>query len=888
MTETAYKTYDHSEPRDEAGRWTSGGYTSADVSSLSVVKHWKGDRGRIGREALKKIESGSQYVALHDPTGKLKALATYVELNEDASTTTHYPTGAVLVVDRLATAESGHGRAIMQRLIDLAAHNKQGLGLVADKGAVGFYEKLGMNRIGTHDVFHWSAEEVKARATSTKSLSSASEPPSGVFVARSPEQRAEKPSTNPLSFKSATYTHADFEDFLARCRDEGFLSPEEVADLRARRLHLVYTDFPLPLDEGIPDDLTEEDVRASKRRLGVLLLVALAARARRRDEMQNVLEGRLRALADTSSTSSVRAWQTAMRDGITAHILDQAMLGRGAAVANHDPAPDVLEHLNDVIQEQTARLSRFADYRAARSLVGRPLTPEYLAARAALYTGQGRAEWFKGAEESAAETDDGWVVDYIANDDASTCQPCKDAEQDSPYLPSAGAFPGEVCEGRGRCRCERQLRYSPGEARALGGYIDLEREAAERDAVIRLSTGKSYDPTEPRDDEGRWTSDSRSTEQHPDLTGRFPNLTTEQAHRYYALNTKFGLTGDEDKELRVLEKLLMGKEDEPAPTKHEIAHAKKVLRAIAGDPVALRMAAALSADGGSDDVANVTEHLFSAGVVDAMVETDNAALNKIFSGYLEAVGDEGYYVDGGVHGKPSPARLKWERKWYGKEVGGISKGVRYAEKYLTNFTASKKSYDPNEARDEAGKWTSSGAVAWKPTMTPEEADEWAKGSAFEDREFYHGTSKVGAGGIAENGFDADNAKNGRAAGAGVYMTTSKEYAGKYSESSETTLLLKTHVKNPKPLTASQSNQLSNSAEIKARADRLQEAARLKGGFTREEWLDADPYGYAGWVGKAVTEHLAGQGHDSILITPEDESKQILLVFDPKNVVVIKR
>lgn len=145
-------------------------------------------------------------------------------------------------------------------------------------------------------------------------------------------------------------------------------------------------------------------------------------------------------------------WQTAFQSAIAYYLIQQAVMGYGMQLA-----PNELDDLSYTVMAQTAFSSHFADKIAVDLLLGKPLSANAIAARSHLYAGQGRAEWFKGFE-TALENKYDYVFDYISKDDKKTCEPCEDAAAHGPYKPLKGPYPGEVCEGRGHCRCYRQLR----------------------------------------------------------------------------------------------------------------------------------------------------------------------------------------------------------------------------------------------------------------------------------------------------------------------------------------------------------------------------------------------------------------------------------------------
>lgn len=107
---------------------------------------------------------------------------------------------------------------------------------------------------------------------------------------------------------------------------------------------------------------------------------------------------------------------------------------------------------------------------AVRALQGKPLSEAAIAQRAAQYGGVGRAAFYTGMEGSAT-TQRGYVARYVARDDDRTCVRCLDAEARGPYLPGDGPKPGDVCLGRHRCRCTRELVYDPAAWARLTGRV---------------------------------------------------------------------------------------------------------------------------------------------------------------------------------------------------------------------------------------------------------------------------------------------------------------------------------------------------------------------------------------------------------------------------------
>lgn len=178
-----------------------------------------------------------------------------------------------------------------------------------------------------------------------------------------------------------------------------------------------------------------------------------AIRARYRDQLQRDFEKQTTGLARsvTSGKISVAEWQRRMGDAVHNHTVRQAALGKGGT---HTKA-HVIRDLDPKVRADLTYLQRFADEIALGLATGKPMSANAIASRSSLYAGTGRAEWFR--QHEAAEARPGYVVRYRARDDGGTCEPCRKA--DGLYLPGQGNYPGEICRGRSRCRCRRELVY---------------------------------------------------------------------------------------------------------------------------------------------------------------------------------------------------------------------------------------------------------------------------------------------------------------------------------------------------------------------------------------------------------------------------------------------
>lgn len=183
-------------------------------------------------------------------------------------------------------------------------------------------------------------------------------------------------------------------------------------------------------------------------------------RRQARDGIQDFFSNEVRShAASFAASGNLSAWRTSMFGSIAGTILQQ----KTAALARPMLPSEVLPLL-DAMNFELQKASEFSEEIDARRQTSRPMSSSYIGARSELYSGSGRAVWFRADEEGQAE---GVVIYYEAVDDSGTCSPCLDAEKASPYLPGEGAFPGEVCDGRGRCRCIRIPRDAPREFERL-------------------------------------------------------------------------------------------------------------------------------------------------------------------------------------------------------------------------------------------------------------------------------------------------------------------------------------------------------------------------------------------------------------------------------------
>jgi len=179
----------------------------------------------------------------------------------------------------------------------------------------------------------------------------------------------------------------------------------------------------------------------AERLRGSMSQLRVAARDALQDNFDQVID-RVAPIA----LQSLTAWHLQMKEIIEGYLLAQATVAKGRPLL-----PTEILALQPIINVQLAFLQTFLF-----DLLLRQITIEYVAARSKLYSGAGRALWYRINEEHGGN---GWVIDYVAVDDRGPCLPCGIAELGGPYKMGDGPYPGEVCLGRGRCRCDRVWRF---------------------------------------------------------------------------------------------------------------------------------------------------------------------------------------------------------------------------------------------------------------------------------------------------------------------------------------------------------------------------------------------------------------------------------------------
>lgn len=280
-------------------------------------------------------------------------------------------------------------------------------------------------------------------------------------------------------------TRAELVIILAELILREVINEDDARALLAQFDRGEWVDLPLPLAEAVTPVTTRDGMTA-----WVVLLTSLGATIGAQVAQQvptstrrilteaqgRNLRDRLRAEFDTemrrlagrvAGGAATGTWQADMTNTVRRYMLAQASAGLGRPLTQAE-----INAIAPRINEQSQYVYRYAADIAARRQTGNPYQVAYLNNRSTQYGGVGWGMYFEG-QEAVYGGQDGWVVDYISRDDDRTCGPCLDAENNGPYLPGQGPMPGQVCLGRGYCRCERRLRYDPAAWGRLAGAVTV-------------------------------------------------------------------------------------------------------------------------------------------------------------------------------------------------------------------------------------------------------------------------------------------------------------------------------------------------------------------------------------------------------------------------------
>lgn len=266
-------------------------------------------------------------------------------------------------------------------------------------------------------------------------------------------------------------------NMLERLVREDTLTTEEAgAILRAFDAgEISAEDLPLPPERS---RITLEEVSGAAvlallaERLGTTpdALRSIGQRERRNlslDLIEMLNERSAAAVRSYAQGGSVQDWHQAMQDVVRDDVVHQATLGKGEALSSQE-----MEGLQVIMDGrpgepgQSGYLKKFAEEIAALAALGAGMSEALIRSRSQTYFGKGYEQFWRQSEEQAGPDE---IIRYVAIDDNRTCGPCREAEDNGPYLPGEGPMPGEVCLGRGHCRCYRERETNPELAAQLRG-----------------------------------------------------------------------------------------------------------------------------------------------------------------------------------------------------------------------------------------------------------------------------------------------------------------------------------------------------------------------------------------------------------------------------------
>lgn len=137
-----------------------------------------------------------------------------------------------------------------------------------------------------------------------------------------------------------------------------------------------------------------------------------------------------------------------------------------------------------------------------------------------------------------------------------------------------------------------------------------------------------------------------------------------------------------------------GKQGGSLPGKSAITD-NDVVTELMGNERMRKLAIALAADGSIDDVANLYEMLASYNDIDINYDPEESSTiaNELYTGYEKATAETGYLVRGD---EITAEREAWEKKYYGKVVGGFHAGEQYALEEIQKFIAERFGLKPRE------------------------------------------------------------------------------------------------------------------------------------------------------------------------------------------------
>lgn len=266
--------------------------------------------------------------------------------------------------------------------------------------------------------------------------------------------------------------HNDFLDFLARQVLIGAI------DLSVAQMLAGYDErFPMRLPL-LPREVVVEITDDENEFWWLVLVSVLAAMQRTpvgadfytRRQTANLIQEKFVAEVRTlarEANRNVASWQRQLTEIVRRHYVWMGQIAVGRPLNTPELAA-LNVRLIEVANAPLVALAAYGEATALRSLQGEPYSEAYHANRSILYAGGALAVFYVLASQEYIGRE-GWIVRYIAHDDPRTCLACSASDFDGPYLPGRAPEPGEVCLGRGYCRCELRFEYNPVEYKRLTG-----------------------------------------------------------------------------------------------------------------------------------------------------------------------------------------------------------------------------------------------------------------------------------------------------------------------------------------------------------------------------------------------------------------------------------
>lgn len=276
-------------------------------------------------------------------------------------------------------------------------------------------------------------------------------------------------------------TREELGSLLRLLVDTGRITAADAATMVVRfdLGELAQADLPVPLSQ-MPGRLTPMELATAMQSVAVRLTPKqaepfLAAATKpvtieTPPEVKEFLRNRLASHFRADYDRKVAAYTKALADGGDVafwhkkmQLENHAYIARMATAGHGRPLTVAeVDKVSQIAIVQQGYLYRFSGEIAARRAIGSDFSEPYLQARIRQYGGAGWQSFWEAAETAKTLGQDGYIVHYQSADSPTTCSPCIDAQNNGPYRAgSSYPRPGEVCKGRGLCKCTLRFEYAP-------------------------------------------------------------------------------------------------------------------------------------------------------------------------------------------------------------------------------------------------------------------------------------------------------------------------------------------------------------------------------------------------------------------------------------------